>query len=527
MSSAPVQERRVLLLCPTGRDAGLAADMLQGSGGVVATICSTLSALIEQLAVGAGCALLAEEALDDNGIVQLQAQLGKQAAWSDVPLLLLARHGADSWTTARAMELLGNVTILERPLRIAALASAVRAALRARERQYQLREQLREREAATEALAERDESLRMALAAGNMGAYDLDLRTGQATWTEASFAILGQTPTWDRRASFSMWLAGIVEEDRDEVVHQHELARNTKTRYAFEHRFVRPGDGKQIWLSTVGRFIYDENDVAFRSVGVFFDSTPRRELEEHLRTINTDLAALVEERTGELRNLSHHLIEVSENEKRALARELHDELGAMMTALLIDLDLIRRKAESPALKEVANRAAELVQSAAMVKRRIMEGLRPSVLDMMGLHEALRSLAAEFSRRTGIECGVDRIERIRDIDQRIAIALYRIVQEALTNVAKYARATHVEISLTQSDRLLRLSVLDDGIGLAEASQTERRSYGISGMRERVSYLGGEFLIESRTGGGTAVHVRIPLAVTTDGATDEPPRRIVSA
>ncbi len=505
------RERRVLLLCPTGRDAHLAAQMLAGVS-IATQVCPTLPSLLEEIESGAGCLVLAEEALTDRGIGRLKQLLENQPAWSDLPLLLLARHGADSTTTGRAMELLGNVTILERPARVAALTSAIRAALRARERQYDLREQLHEREATARALAERDESLRMALAAGNMGAYDVDLRTGESTWTEASYAILGFRPSSEFRPTFDAWSSGIVTEDREDVLRQHDAARRSKSRYQLEYRFARPTDGRQIWLTAVGRFIYDHNGVAYRSLGVFFDSTRRRQLEEDLRSVNATLARLVDDRTRELRDLSHHLLEVAENEKRALARELHDELGAMMTALLIDLDLIRRKAESPALKDVASRAATLVQSAAMVKRRIMEGLRPSVLDMMGLDEALRSLATEFSHRTGIACGVERVERLASVDQRIAIALYRIVQEALTNVSKYAGATRVDISLANGDGVLKLSVVDDGVGLPQRANGEARNrYGIAGMRERVSYLGGDFAIEPGANArGTAVHVRIPLA-----------------
>lgn len=503
-------EHRVLLLCPTGRDAPLAATML-GRAGLATHCCPSLAALLEELKKGAGCIVVAEEALEAQATAVLKAHLNAQPAWSDLPLLLLARSGADSWTTARVIELLGNVTILERPARVAALTSAVRAALRDRERQYALRRQLAEREETSRILAERDESLRMALAAGTMGAFDVDMLTGEATWTEASFAILGYRPTPDLRASFDMWFAGIDPQDREEVRRQHELAMRSKTRYILEYRFVRPSDGKRIWLTAVGRFLYDDKDVAFRSLGVFFDSTRRRELEQDLRRMNADLTSIVDERTRELRSLSHHLIEAAENEKRALARELHDELGAMLTALSMDLDHIRRKSEAPAVQEVAKRAVELVQSAAMVKRRIMEGLRPSVLDMMGLDEALKSLATDFSRRTGIACNVGQVQRLPGVDQRTAIVLYRIVQEALTNVAKYAQAGRVDIVMTDGDGTLKLSVIDDGIGVDETALEGRRSYGISGMRERVSSLGGEFAIASGVDGrGTAVHVRIPLA-----------------
>ncbi len=251
--------------------------------GLAADIAASLPALLAAIDEGAGCVVVAEEALDDQGIARLQAHLDAQPSWSDLPLLLLVHPGADTWTAARAMELLSNVTILERPVRMAALTSAARAALRDRQRQYALRRQLAAREESNRVLAERDESLRMALAAGNMGAYDVDLRTGEATWTEASFPILGYPPTPDFRASFDMWFAGIDPEDREEVLRQHELAVQSKSRYVLEYRFLRPCDGKRIWLTAVGRFLYDGSGEAFRSLGVFFDSTPRRELEQDLR----------------------------------------------------------------------------------------------------------------------------------------------------------------------------------------------------------------------------------------------------
>ncbi|MEP7208510.1 MAG: PAS domain-containing protein [Casimicrobiaceae bacterium] len=514
-NAAAASEQRALLLCPTGRDAELAGRML-GRSGINAYACRSMTQLLGELATGAGCLVLAEEALADAEIGQLKVQLGAQPPWSELPLLLLARPGADSWATVRAMELLGNVTILERPARVAVLTSAVRAALRDRERQYALARQLAEREHTSRVLAERDESLRMALAAGNMGAFDVDLATGESVWTEASFPILGFAPAPGFRASFDTWVACIDPEDRDAVLEQHDLARRNKARYVLEYRFIRPRDGRRIWLTAVGRFIYDQHDVAFRSLGVFFDSTRRRELEQDLRRVNANLALLVDERTRELRNLSHHLIEVAENEKRSLARELHDELGAMLTALSMDLDLIRRKADAPVVQDVATRAVDLVHSAAMVKRRIMEGLRPSVLDMMGLNEALKSLAGDFSRRTGIPCSVDRVEHVPDIDQRIAIALYRIVQEALTNVARYARAAHVEVCLAPRDGGLALTVTDDGIGVQEPAAGGRRSYGIAGMRERVSSLGGEFaILPGEQAHGTVVRVHIPHRGWSEG------------
>jgi len=169
----------VLILAPTGKDAPLTRDIL-ARAGIDAQICSDIADLRTTMEAGAAAILLAEEALWGRGGEQIITALASQPAWSDLPVLVLARHGADSPTIVRALELLGNVAILERPTRIASLVSAVRAALRARSRQYQLRAQIREQEKAGALLEQSSESLRLAMDAGAMGAYDTDLRNGSA-----------------------------------------------------------------------------------------------------------------------------------------------------------------------------------------------------------------------------------------------------------------------------------------------------------------------------------------------------------
>ena len=149
MSDAARQrlEQRVLILAPTGRDAQLACDML-GKAGFECMACAEPAELGRALALGAGAVLIAEEAVATGGGALLSQEIGRQPPWSDLPILLLTGHGADAPTTARLIDLLGNVTLLDRPIRLATLASAVRTALRARERQYQARSYFREREEA-------------------------------------------------------------------------------------------------------------------------------------------------------------------------------------------------------------------------------------------------------------------------------------------------------------------------------------------------------------------------------------------
>lgn len=138
-------EQRVFVLAPTGKDAALTASVLE-TAGVTCVACPTLEEICEELAVGGGVILLAEEAIAVDRVGCLSEWLARQPPWSDLPLLILARPGADSPAVALAMETLGNVTVLERPMRVAALVSAVRSALRSRQRQYQTRDHLAERE---------------------------------------------------------------------------------------------------------------------------------------------------------------------------------------------------------------------------------------------------------------------------------------------------------------------------------------------------------------------------------------------
>jgi signal transduction histidine kinase/FixJ family two-component response regulator len=504
-------EQRVLVLAPVGKDAELTRGTLTRAG-IAADVAPTLEELCEHIREGAGAVIVAEEALPDRAIARLQSVVGAQPSWSDLPVLLLSGQGANSETVIASMHALGNVTVLERPLRIAALVSAVRAALRARQRQYQIREQLRERERAARALADTVESLNMAMEAGNMAAYSVDLATGQAVWTDGAFDMLGFPASAGGRVTVEAWTQAIHEEDRERVRAEHARAREARSRYQCEYRLVRPCDGRVLWIAVLGHFVQDAAGNPVRSIGIFYDFTPRKAIEDELRDMNARLGDLVEQRTTELRDLSHHLLAAIEHEKRTLARELHDELGSLLTAVNLDLGGLRRKLDgaAPDAKALLERAMKLVEASAHVKRRIMEGLRPSILDMMGLGQALGSLANEFVRRTGVQCHTSLDGSFEDIDQSAAIALYRIAQEALTNIAKYAAPQSVNVELSRADGCLRLAIEDDGIGLPDDAERQAGRHGIAGMRERVTAMGGKFVIARRTdAGGTRLAAEIPL------------------
>lgn len=238
--------------------------------------------------------------------------------------------------------------------------------------------------------------------------------------------------------------------------------------------------------------------------------------------LKTRLAEEVEQRTEELRLSSAELQEkraqlqalmaflhkVREDERTGIARELHDELGQSLTALRIELGWLRKHCAplGAAVLERAAAAYGLVEQSVQSLRRISEGLRPGMLDVLGLCAALEHLASQFAERTGVGCCF-----IADADdyclpENGAITVFRLVQEALTNVTRHAEATRVNVQLQQEDGCLHVLVCDNGRGFAGGQP--RQGFGLLGMRERVLMLGGEITIDGSD--GTRIDVRLPLA-----------------
>jgi signal transduction histidine kinase len=240
----------------------------------------------------------------------------------------------------------------------------------------------------------------------------------------------------------------------------------------------------------------------------------REAAEDAMRQANQVLNEQVEQRTAELTELSQHLIRVSEEEKAKLARELHDTLGSNLTAINMDLNWIQRRLppEGPReVKERLQRVLQMLTETVELKHEVIEGLRPSHLDNLGLAFAMRSHCREFTRRTGLPCEVDVHEDFDELDPAWSIAFYRIAQESLTNITKHAQASRVRISLNREDDGIRLRITDDGVGLSEEALSKPKSHGVVGMRERMRQAGGRFQIRRPDeGSGTVVEAFLPAA-----------------
>ena len=216
-----------------------------------------------------------------------------------------------------------------------------------------------------------------------------------------------------------------------------------------------------------------------------------------------------------MRELTAHIQTVREQEKANIAREIHDDLGGTLTALKMEAywlaeELSASSASEPLLKHV-ELISQLTENAVNVTRRVISGLRPTILDDLGLLAALEWQAEQFQNHTGITCRVNSIENRSKLDKQSSIALFRIFQETLTNVARHSGATKVEVEFRCGEEEVMLSVSDNGIGLPENHTVQQSSYGVRGMCERVDQLGGKIKFDSPPSGGFAVTVILPLSI----------------
>jgi signal transduction histidine kinase len=242
------------------------------------------------------------------------------------------------------------------------------------------------------------------------------------------------------------------------------------------------------------------------------DAQQREERQRSAVEDNRRLEALVDERTAELSELSNYLQLVREDEKAKLARDLHDELGGILVSAKMDVAAVEervRKHDAPLAEKLA-RAQVALDDGVRIKRRIIEELRPTLLDNLGLSAAIDWQVHEVCDRAGIACTIVVPRDDGAIPPAVSIALYRILQEGLTNIVKYASARNVSVDLGVTPDDVTLLIEDDGVGIPAGAQSNLLSHGIAGMRQRVRALRGEFAIGRRAEGGTRIEVNVPLS-----------------
>ena len=256
-------------------------------------------------------------------------------------------------------------------------------------------------------------------------------------------------------------------------------------------------------------------------------SLERREIVQRER-IRKTLEDQVRERTAELSELSSNLQNVQEEERARLAHDIHDELGSILVTAKMDLSWVysRLKDRDPVLSQKLARAMGSLDEGVDIKRRIIEDLRPTLLDSMGLGAAIDWYVNHTCQRGNLKCELSVNPADIQLPSPISIALFRVLQEALTNILRHAKATNAWITLEQKKGGLTFVIRDDGIGLSRESEQKKLAHGILGMRQRITSLGGQFQIGSEPGTGTTIRISVPLPSCGPAATAPSPARQTS-
>jgi PAS domain S-box-containing protein len=257
--------------------------------------------------------------------------------------------------------------------------------------------------------------------------------------------------------------------------------------------------GEHIWIRINSAAVKENGKIKY-VLSNWSDITERKKAEKRLVKLNK-----------ELRNLSAHLESIRENERTRIAREIHDELGQSLAALKMDVcwlsdNLVRGQDN---LRELTESMAKLIDVTVQKTKRLCIELRPKLLDDIGIVGTIEWLVKEFQKATGIKCTLAFDLDEKTLDNERATAIFRIFQEALTNIYRHSKATKALISLTQSDNKVVLQVTDNGIGIKQERIDSPQSLGIIGMRERLHFFGGDIEIKGTNTRGTKLIVRIPL------------------
>ena len=357
-----------------------------------------------------------------------------------------------------------------------------------------------ERKRAEEELRQSERQLAEAQNLARVGSWNWDMLNDIVTWTDQIYRIYGLTPQ-EFTPTRQHFLASLHPDDREYVLGVIDNSLRTREPFSYHYRIVRPDGGVRI-IHSNRNVASDEHGNLLRSFGTMQDVTERVEAEEQLKISNEKLRAL-----------SARLQSVREEDSIRIAREIHDELGGALTGLKMDLSSLGKRlpasgneAAHQQLKAMAKFIDETIQKV----RQIATELRPSMLDDLGLAAAIEWQAGEFQRRTEIKCKIISLQEDVVLSPEKSTAVFRIYQEILTNIARHAQATSVEIRMEQPDGELILRVSDNGRGIKESEMAGTKSLGLLGMRERALIFGGQIEIAGAKGRGTTVTVRIPGA-----------------
>ena len=398
-------------------------------------------------------------------------------------------------------------------------------------------EEITDRIHSERALRESEERFRLVVeGVREYAIYQLDAEGNVASWNAGAQRLKGYESAEIIGKHFSVFYP---QEARLNDEPRQILARAVRHGQSEGEGWRVRKDGSLFWANVVVTALRDSNGHLLGFAKLTRDTTEDRERAEALTKAKELLELRVEQRTAvltrvnlelrseiaerqraeqqltnsrdELRAFAARLQKVREEERTYIAREIHDELGQVCTAIKMDLALIGNKLTNrqSRLRGKVEAATQLVDGMIVTLRRIASELRPTTLDDLGLQAALESHAQEFESRTGIRCSVTLPQEPLMLDKDRSTAIFRIFQESLTNVARHAHATSVEARFLHEPHRLIFQIVDNGTGFDPESAKAGKSLGLIGMQERALLLGGEFKSEGKPGAGTTVTLTLPL------------------
>jgi two-component system sensor histidine kinase UhpB len=364
-------------------------------------------------------------------------------------------------------------------------------------RWYGVSTDIDDRKRAEEKLRYSESQLAQAQRMAHVGNWEWDLRNNAVTWSDELYRIFGLETKGIDLAREAMRY--IHPDDAPLILQAVANSLQTKEPYLFSYRVLRP-DGQMSIVQSQGQVVSDSQGTPIKVFGTTHDVTENKRAE-----------AALHESAERLRHLSARLLKAQEEERLRIARELHDGFGQLLAAILLHVQAAKALAGEAAQSQL-DECTALLQRAAEEVRFVALELRPPMLETLGLEATLRWLAKRHEEQTGVPVQV--VGRLNGGSGDLAIACFRLVQEALTNILRHAGARHIWLELSQSESVLELVVRDDGVGFDVTStlaQTDRRGHlGLLGMRERAQILGGSLEVDSEPGRGTRIRIRFPIS-----------------
>jgi PAS domain S-box-containing protein len=403
----------------------------------------------------------------------------------------------------------------------------VRDSTGAIKRWFGARTNIHEQRETRRVLEETQARLILAQKAANCGTFDYDARTGVNIWSEELQELYGFTPgTFP--GTLEAWRACVLPEDLEAA--EAPNSRDGADTFETQYRIRRRDNGQIRWINARGHIKRDAGGWPTRFLGLNIDITRMKQVEGELQRTRDELELRVQARTAELRiaeeglrRLSGRLMQTQDDERRRIARELHDGLGQYLVAVKMNLDVLSISVSSDArLRERLADATKQIEDAIAETRTISHLLHPPLLDEIGLESAVVWYAEGFAKRSGISVKVDIPSSIGRLQTEVETALFRVVQECLTNVHRHSGSSTATVRLSRHNDELRLEISDEGKGIPADATSSAPGVGLRGIRERVLQLRGKVEVVSDNPQGTTVVVTLPDAFHSTTAYGSLPR-----